>query len=155
MSASGSLRSANPSALADEAIEPLQVVDRDDEPVLGEQLQGASNRNPERPRVDRTTRRVLDEERDLERPAPGGGQGRQDVDESAFEQIAEAGVSECALRLGRPRREDAQPPPARGFDSLAPERRLADPGLALQRDRAEPPLGPARCRADRGVRRES
>ena len=122
-------------------IEPLEVVDRDHEPVLGEQVQGASNRHAERTRVDRATSRILDEECDLERPAPRGAQSGQDVVESVFEQIAETGVSECALRLGRPRREDAQPPPARGFDDLAPERRLADPGFALQRNRAESSAG--------------
>ena len=123
-------------------IEPLEVVDRDDEPVLGEQFQSASNRNSQGTWVDRTTGCVLDEECDLERPTAGGRQSGQDVVESAFEQIAQTGVSECALRLGRPRREDAQPPPTRGVYNLAPERRLADPGLALQRDRAGPVPAP-------------
>ena len=119
-------------------VEPLEVVDREHELVLGQELQGAANGDAECAGVDRPPGRVLDEEDDLERPPPRRRQGRQHLVEDAVEQVAEPGVRERALRLGGPRREHAQPAPARVLDRRAPERRLPDPGLALERDRNRP-----------------
>ena len=122
-------------------VEPLQVVDRDHEPVLGKQLEGAPNRDSERPLVDAVPRCLLDQQRDLERLAPGRRQGRQHLVEHAVEQVAEAGVGERPLRLGGPRREHAPPAAARLLDGGAPERRLPDPGIALPgRSRSGPAL---------------
>ena len=107
-------------------VEPLQIVDRDDKSVFREELQGSANRNSESTRIDGTARCILDEQRDLERPTPRRREGRQDVSESSFEEIAQAGVGESTLRLGRPRGEHPQPPLARVGDDGAPERRLSD-----------------------------
>jgi hypothetical protein len=116
------------------APEPLEIVDRDDELVVGEQLQGAADRHPESPRVDGGTRRLLEEERDFERPALRRRQRRQNVAEDSVEQIAQTGVGQSSVRLDRPRREDTQPAPARRFDRRAPDPRLPDPRVALQGD---------------------
>ena len=142
MSASGSRRSANPSALADEASSHWRSSIATTSPSLGQQLQRAPNRDPERPLVDGPSSGILDEQRDLERPAPGRCQRRQHVVEDAVEQVAEAGVRERALRLGGPRREHAEPAPAGVLDGGAPERRLPDPGLAFERDRDRAVAGP-------------
>ena len=83
-------------------VEPLQVVDRDHQPVLGEQLESTPDRDSERPLVDAALRRILDQQGDLERPAPRRRQFRQHLVERAVEQVAEAGVGERALRLGGP-----------------------------------------------------
>ena len=83
-------------------VEPLQVVDCDHQSVLGEQLESAPNRDSERPLVDAALGGILDQQGDLERPAPRRGQGRQHLVERAVEQVAEAGVGKRALRLGGP-----------------------------------------------------
>ena len=44
-------------------------------------------------------------------------------------------MHEPALGLGWPRAENAQPPRARVFDTGKPERRLADPSVALEHER--------------------
>ena len=56
-------------------------------------------------------------------------------------------MREAALGLGRPRREDAQSARARMLDAGEPERRLADPGLALEHERRRP----CRRSADEGA----
>jgi hypothetical protein len=116
-------------------VEPLQVVDCDHQSVLGEQLESAPDRNAERPLVDTGLRCILDQQGDLERPAPRRRQGRQHLVERTVEQVAEAGVGKRALRLGGPGREHTRPAAARLLDRGAPERRLPDPGIALQSDR--------------------
>ena len=54
------------------------------------------------------SRRLLEQERDLERAPPRRRQRGQDLVEDVLEQIAQPHVSEAALSLGRSRREDAQ-----------------------------------------------
>ena len=83
-------------------VEPLQVVDGDHQPVLGEQLESTPNGDSERPLVDAALRCILDQQRDLERPAPRRRQCRQHLVERIVEQVAEAGVGERTLRLGGP-----------------------------------------------------
>ena len=127
-------------------VEPLQVVDRDDDAaLLGQMLQRTAD-GPERPRVDGASGRVLDEERDLERAAAWRRQGREHLVESAVEQVAEPGVGERALGLGRTGREHAEPAPARVLDGRAPERRLADPRRTFERERDRPDPAAGRSR---------
>ena len=116
-------------------VEPLEVVDRKYELVLGEQFDGAAHRHAERTLVDGSSGRVLDEQRDLERASPRRRQLRQDIGEDVFEQVAEAGIRERPLRFRRPRREHAEAALTRVLDGRAPERRLPDPRLAFERDR--------------------
>jgi len=59
-------------------------------------------------------------------------------------------MSEGALRLGRSRREDTNASRARMPHAGKPERRLADPRLALQHERTCASLRPADEAVDRG-----
>jgi hypothetical protein len=54
----------------------------------------------------------------------------------AVEQIAQRGERQLHLRRRRPRGQHAQPGLARGGDAGLPARRLADPGLAAEQQRA-------------------
>jgi hypothetical protein len=60
-------------------------------------------------------------------------------------------VSEAALGLRRSRQEDSKPARARELDAREPERRLADPSLALQHERGSPILRPGDEGLDRGA----
>ena len=89
-------------------VEPLDVVDSKHDRRLGsESLQCASDCNAERARIEASSR-VLEQECHLERAPPRRRQLRQDSLEHVVEQVAEAGVSEPSLQLGRPRHEDAR-----------------------------------------------
>ena len=117
-------------------VEPLEIVDRHDEPVLGEQLQGVAERDPERPRIDRTTAGVLDQERDLECPAlrrRGGRAGRR----RALHRRDRRGRRARGRALTRPGARRARATNARRAASTAarPERRLSDPRVALEHER--------------------
>src|SRR5512133_1086061 len=117
------------------AVEPLDVVDRENKRTPGsENLHGVPQGDAERARIHRTSRRRLYEERDLERAAPRRGQCRHDELERVLEQVAQPRVSKALLRLGRPRREDAEAALARGLDPSEPERRLPDPRFALEHE---------------------
>ncbi len=82
-------------------VEPLEVVDRDDQLLLGEQLQGAADRDPEGPRIDRTAGWIRDEQGNLERAPLRRRQLRENVVEDPVEEVAQPGEGERALRLGR------------------------------------------------------
>ena len=133
-------------------VEPLEIVDRDDEPVLGEQLQGVADRDPERPRIDRTAAGVLDQERDLECPALRRRQGGQDV------------VEQLRRRDRRGRRAQGRAPTRPGARRAratnAPVRRRrrrsrASTFRSPRRLRARSRPGPARLSACRGTRTET
>ena len=66
---------------------------------------------------------IIDEERHLERPAPRRRQRRQHVREHALEQVAEGGMGEAALHLGRLRQKDSQP---RACAASTPARQSVD-----------------------------
>ena len=90
-----------PECVGGRRVEPLEIVDREHEPVAGQKLQRAPHRDAERPLVDGLTFCVLDEQRHLERPALWRRQRRQRVVEDVVEQVAEPGVRKAALGLGR------------------------------------------------------
>jgi hypothetical protein len=122
-------------------IEPLDVVDGDDNGPFGSQnLQRAADSDAEGARIE-AFRLVLDEERDLERPSSRWGQRGQNVVEHTLEQVAEHHIGESLLRLDWPRRQDAQSSLTSGLDACKPERRLSDPHLALEHKRAGPSGG--------------
>ena len=116
-------------------IEPLEVVDGEHEAFLCERLDRAADRDTERALVDRPPVGVLDEQRHFESAAPRRGQRRQHLVEDPVEKIAEARVGHRPLRLGGARNEYPQAAFACLIDRGPPQRRLADPGLALQRER--------------------
>jgi hypothetical protein len=67
-------------------VEPLDVVDRNDnELIFGEHPQRAANRNGERARICRISRRLLHEERGLERAPLRHRQRRQHLIENVLE----------------------------------------------------------------------
>ena len=83
------------------SVEPLEVVDREHEPVLGEHLERAADGDAEGALVDGLPGRVLHEQRDFERVPARRRQPRQHLVEDALEEVAEPGVREATLRLGR------------------------------------------------------
>ena len=87
-----------------------------------------------RPAIDGFARHLLPEQRDLERAPPRCQKCSQHVVDNPLEEISQPHVSEAALRLGRPRRKDRQSAYARVLDGCSPERRLSDPGFALQHE---------------------
>ena len=118
-------------------IEPLDVIDRDDDWLaIAQQVQDVPDCDSECPVVDRIIVRFFDEQRDLECVPPRGRESRQHIAENALEQISEAGVREPALGLGGPGAEHAQPPRGGLLDADDPERRLADAGLAFEHERS-------------------
>ncbi len=88
--------------------------------------------------IDGITRRLVSQQRDLERPPPRQLQRREHVVEHALEQVAETRVREPALRLRRSRREHTRPCERAQLDARQPERRLADPGVTLEHERGRP-----------------
>jgi len=116
-------------------VQPLQIVDRNKQrPPLVEPQQQRLDRDPERAEVGRLGGRLVQEERDAQRPPLRRRQLAHLVPELT-EQIAERSEGQLRLRLGRPRRYHPQPAPARKLDSGTPQRRLADPGVALEEQR--------------------
>jgi hypothetical protein len=117
-------------------VEPLDVVDRhDDRLPLAHQAEHIAYGRRERARVGGLVRRVIPQQRDLERPSPRRGQLADHPVEDSIEQIPEPDVREPPLGLGRPCRQHDPPAPARRRDSREPHRRLPDPGLALENQR--------------------
>ena len=95
-----------------------------------------AHRDRDGARIDRIASGLVPESGDLERAPPRRQQLGQRLLEDAFEEVTKPGVRERPLRLGRSRREDAQAPLARLLDRGEPERRLPDPRLAFQQERA-------------------
>ena len=117
-------------------IQPLHVVDRDEERLaVGEQLQRRADGHGKGAEVDRLLRVVPQEQGDLERAPPRCRQLGQHVGERVLEQVSQPGMGDSELDLGGPGGEDAQPALPRRLDTGEPERRLPDPGLALQDER--------------------
>jgi hypothetical protein len=113
-------------------VEPLDVVDRDDERAgLREQLQHVAHRDRQRAVVDGLFGLVL-QERHLERPPPRRAQPWQRLVGDTLEEVAQARVREAALRLRGARREHHEATCARRLDGSLPERRLADPRVPLE-----------------------
>ena len=116
-------------------VEPLDVVDRDQQPAVAsaaaQELEDASR---ERVPVDR----------------PGGGRaGERALDRNALrrrkqpellvrrrlEQVRQSRVRELHLALGRSGREHPQAAVTRDPNALLPDRRLAEPALAVEHER--------------------
>jgi hypothetical protein len=133
-------------------VEPLNIVDGEQDRLpLAQHLQHVAHRHADRPVIDRIAGRLLAEKRDLERTPPRRRDQRGDVRETRLEQVAQTDVSEPALGLRRSRHKDAEPPRARELDAREPKRRLADPSLALQHQRASPTPRPPDEGLNRGA----
>jgi len=116
------------------AVEPLDVVDRNEDGRLpGEDLEAVPDGDAQSARID-VRLRVVEEERRLERLAPGRGEHGDDVSEGMLEQVAESREGEPRLGLGRTRDQHAIPTRACQRDPRQPEGRLSDPRLALEHE---------------------
>ena len=104
---------------------------------MGEQLESRTYGDAERARIERVPR-LLQEERDLERPPPRRRKRSEHLVEDIFKEIAEAGEREVSLRLGGAAREHAKPLLPGEFEARVPDRRLADPGLAFEDEGSRP-----------------
>ena len=102
------------------AIEPLDIVDRDDERAgRSEDLEAVPYSYSERTRICRVGR-VAEKESCLERLASGRRERGDDLTERALEEVAEPGEGEVTLRLRRSRREHPKTELAGGLDSRHP-----------------------------------
>ena len=122
-------------------VEPLEIVDGEAElPVADEEIERGAERRGHGALVRRSPL-LAQEQGGLERPPLDRRQLGEDVVDDAPEEVAQAGVREPGLGLGRPAREDAVAARPRGVDPCEPERRLADPRLAVEEQRAgkQPP----------------
>ncbi len=81
---------------------------------------------------------VLDQQRDLERPALRRRQLRQHLLDDAVEQIRQSGERQLLLGLGGPRSQHSQPLRAGGLHPCQPERRLANSGVACENECTRP-----------------
>jgi hypothetical protein len=133
MDCSSSRRSANTSALADDGSSHWTSSTARTSGLRCEDLEPASDRDAERARIGGVA--SLEEKRYFERAAPRRGQHREDLFEDALEEVAEPGVRESSLRLGRPRDVYSEAKFTGGVDARKPERRLPDPRLAFEHHR--------------------
>ena len=116
-------------------VEPLHVVDcQQHRASLAEHVQHVAHRDTEGAVVDRFVCGFLVQQRNLERPPPRHRQQRRDIGEDLLEEVAETDVRETPLGLRGPRREHDQAALARRGHPFEPERRLADPRLAVQHE---------------------
>jgi hypothetical protein len=118
-------------------VHPLHVVDRDEKRTLaGDDSQQREERGCDGTRGRWTCTDVRPERHDLERPALRHGQVRRRAIEDRLEQIAQHGKRELGLEARRRRRKDHVPTSPCRRDPAVPERRLADPGVALHDERS-------------------
>ena len=128
-----------PGAEADQergrAIEPLDVVDRDED---GTSLLEEPKRPEEGRRhgalIGRPTSRIPTQQRDVERTQLGRRERSRNLLVGSFEQIAQAGIGELLLRFARAAHKHSEPPSPRFGDQPPPERRLTDPRDTLDDD---------------------
>jgi hypothetical protein len=120
----------------------LQVVDGEQEGLGGgERTQGAENADADGAPIRSRAFGLAQEEGDLERPLLRSREGAEDLLERLPEQVADRGEGEARLGLHRARRENAEPRPGGRRGPRPQERGLADPGLALEQQRAGERLG--------------
>jgi hypothetical protein len=117
------------------AVEPLDVVDRNHERRLAceppEKLEDADG---DRPRIERSTLGVLEQESHGERP-PLRHRQLRDLMARPRQLVGKPGERQLALRLGGPRFEHPVPALPSACDPDPPQLRLSDPGLPLEHER--------------------
>ena len=115
-------------------IEPLEVVDREDELLLfGKYADEGQERGSEQPPLGRPVC-LGAEQSDLQRPALHGRYGVEHLGRHGRKQVGEPCEGELRLRLRRPRHEHRHAAGAGTGDRLFPDRRLADPRLSDDRE---------------------
>ena len=130
-------------------VEPLQVVDRDQDRTGGRQRpQTVEHAQRDRPRLRGVGRRLAAQQRDLERPRLRRGQPVEGVRADAVEQVDQRGERQPRLGVAGPRGEDPVPARPRAGDPGLPQGRLADAGRPGDQQR------PPRAGEERVERRE-
>jgi hypothetical protein len=117
-------------------VEPLRVVDRDhDEPLSGEQPEGAERRRSDGVSVDGAIAVRFEEEGGGKRAPLRRWKLRQDVADPVSQQIAQSGIGELCFRAGGPRPENQGVAALRDADAFAPDAGLPDAGVSLEEER--------------------
>ena len=103
------------------SVEPLDVVDRDDDRLpLAQQAEHIAYGHGDRAVVGGLARGFVEEECDPQGAPSRRGERANQVVEDAVEKVSEPDVCEVALGLGGTRRENIQATPACGGDSCEP-----------------------------------
>ena len=121
--------------LGGRSVDPLDVVDRDDEAAApGQRAQPVQEAERDRMGIGRSAAGLLAKQGDLQGTELGSRQAELTrVD--AVEEIDQRREGQLRLRLTRSRREDAHPALLRSLYPGLPERRLADARLAREDER--------------------
>ena len=118
------------------AVEPLRVVDRDDDrPVGRERCEHAGECRRDESCLGRLVRRLAQQRRG-ERALLHGWQGAARLVEALADEVRQRGVRKARLRLRRARTQHAVAAPRRVLDAARPQSRLADPRRAGEHERA-------------------
>jgi hypothetical protein len=118
-------------------VEPLDIVDRDHQrPGPGRAAQHVEEAESDRPHLRWRTDRVGTQDDDIQRPPLRCGQGVELVGADIVEKVDHGREREPRLGTAGPRRENPATASACRSDGGLPERRLADPGSAVERQRA-------------------
>ena len=118
------------------AVEPLDVVDRDEDGLPGgERAEGAQEADRDRRALGRGARRRRPKQRDLERVQLRGREATELGRCDPVEQVDQRRERVLGLGIGGSRREHAKTAIPRSVDARLPERRLADAGAADEHER--------------------
>ena len=122
------------------AVEPLDVVDRDEEGLSGgERAERAQEADRDRRALGRRSRRRRPKQRDLERVQLRGREAAELGRGDTVEQVDQRRERVLRLGVGGSRCEDAKTALARFVDARLPERRLADARAADEHERVGDP----------------
>ena len=117
-------------------VDPLHIVDRDRERgARRESTQDAEDREGDRSSIWTGASRPPQQQGRLEGVPLAGGQVGHRPFRGGNQQVAKYRERHPRLGFGRPRRQ-YEAPALREPDGFAPQRRLADPGIALEHQRA-------------------
>lgn len=115
----------------------MDVIDCDrDGPVARQDLERCEERRRDGPLVGWLPARILEEERDLECAPLRWGKLGERLLANAGQKVADARQRQDGLGLCGACPEDAKPASFRGLRCGVPNRRLADPSLALEQQRS-------------------
>ncbi len=119
-------------------VEPLEVVDRDEEVGIGRQeREHVEHRQPDRFGLGRRGARILEQQRHAQGPQPGRREVVLDLGENRADEIGDPREREPRLGLHGSMDEHARAARDRLVDAALPEDRLADARVAPQHERLE------------------
>ena len=132
-------RTAIPITSAEDGIEPLHVVQRNEHGADRRESSRRTSRKAETERtsVRRRPVRLYQEQRDLERAPPGRGELRDDLVEDIRQEIGQPGERESGLGLHAAVLQNGPAGSAGCLDARLPEHGLADPRLPGEQQTAD------------------